>query len=41
MECNQSQNLKSCTFNLNFAAKRKGIDMSVTYFTSLVLEALQ
>jgi len=30
-----------CTFNLNFAAKRKGIDISVTYFTSLVLEALQ
>ena len=30
-----------CTFNLNFASKNKGLDKTVTYFTSLVLEALE
>jgi heterodisulfide reductase subunit D len=29
-----------CTFNLNFASKKKGLDKTVTYFTNLMLEAL-
>ncbi len=30
-----------CTFNLNYASKKKGLDKTVIYFTSLVLEALE
>jgi len=30
-----------CTFNLNYASKKKGLDKHVTYFTSLVLQALE
>jgi Fe-S oxidoreductase len=30
-----------CTFNLNYASKKKGLDKTVTYFTTLVLQALE